>query len=86
MRAALQRLDQLRNRRLADECGPWIRRLHAWADAFDAALDSLAAPTRDRRAAAVAALDRAARGIARVDDRAFERWIRRVLQAAAAHE
>lgn len=86
IRAALDRLDHLRNRRLADECGPWIRRLHAWANAFDAALEVLAAPTPDRRAAAVAALDRAGRGTARVDDRGFERWIRGVLREATTHE
>jgi hypothetical protein len=35
---------------------------------------------------AVAALDVAARGTARVDDRGFERWVRRALAAAASHE
>jgi hypothetical protein len=86
MHAALARLDRLVNRRLADDCEPWIRRFHAWLDAFDAAVDALAAPTADRRTVAVAALDVAARGTARVDDRGFERWVRRALGAAASHE
>jgi hyaluronoglucosaminidase len=86
MHAALARLDRLVNRRLADDCEPWIRRFHAWLDAFDAAVDALAAPTAYRRTVAVAALDVAARGTARVDDRGFERWVRRALAAAASHE
>lgn len=83
LRGALSVLERLSNRRLAEEIAAWTRRLAAWTQAVEAAVEALAEPTRERRAQAIAALERAATGAARLDDRAFESWIRRSLRSAA---